>query len=526
MLTFQDFSQRFARVPMPAVNEPVQAFLWQHLEPQDVAPTLLRLGTQAMRNISDLENLDGPADWKELGLPLGIQKRLQFALHQSRQSGGGDTGDAAAPIALPAREAPEENSLTWRVRNRHPRLPPPAPAPAAPDPLLHALHSLKPPSMPPPPRLLNGVIANKDAKIRYLHIPRTGGVALSKELQLALSPRPASIDVVVGNTMQAETCFKNWRRESDLNVVMLRSPRDHLLSMYSLCDDGGFCGPPFCPKEARETWVRTFGSAGVTSGKAIQFALSRTNRTITVGLSAWINTFLRANPTQEVRRYGCYDPRNLQMRALSCLASFHVQRGRFASHRFHRDSANGTNEALRMLRPEKADVVGITELYRTTSCIAQFRYKGSMPERCFSMCDHESTLVTDGQQLKGNHSSTNKDDAAAPTAKTSDSAACRKDAFCVDRHGVSRINTHDSGFTPALLQDMDALTREDLRVYGYAVKRVLTDAIGLEKQFAGLKMVCPSDYAQLAPVVLLMPMQVRNEVQELTAKLRSGEMPL
>jgi hypothetical protein len=181
-------------------------------------------------------------------------------------------------------------------------------------------------------------------EVRLTHIPKTAGITLDREVR-ALNYTLRSKDA-----WDNEQCYPVWRHPTAVNMVMLRSPRDHVVSMFLEC--------------RYHHGLRV----GLGGNPYFQAKIAPHNDT-EAGLVAWLSTFLAGNPHSLV----CYDPRNLQTRALSCNA-----RDPGASHRFTRNTS--LIVALRNLHT--VDVVGTTEAFHESLCLLRYRVDGALPADC------------------------------------------------------------------------------------------------------------------------------------------------
>lgn len=135
--------------------------------------------------------------------------------------------------------------------------------------------------------------------MQITHIPKVGGFTLFHELAI-------SNITVWSDSYSSETCFRTWYQKGRVNVVVLRKPVEHVVSMFRFCreDDHG-----------RRSGFQT-SSFFLKNVKNVSFE---------EGLSRWVDHYL-LTPHSDL---GCYNPVNLQTRALVC-----NRRGAAASHRF------------------------------------------------------------------------------------------------------------------------------------------------------------------------------------------------
>ena len=120
-------------------------------------------------------------------------------------------------------------------------------------------------------------------------------------------------------------CHAVAKNRSVVNLVMLRSPRRHVASQYYECryslwgrlTTGVQCN------------LRTGECAGPMSKSSNFSALFVRDMSFYSGLHAWVAHYA-SNLSRPVPEYGCYNPRNMQSRALTCqqpdIFASHVQR--------------------------------------------------------------------------------------------------------------------------------------------------------------------------------------------------------
>jgi hypothetical protein len=262
-------------------------------------------------------------------------------------------------------------------------------------------------------------------QVTLLHIPKAGGVSFDydwERMHLHTKFNP-------GDTYRQEMCFgdkENTNHSRD--VVLLRSPRAHIYSQYVMC---------------RYT---TFGD--LKQSPFFQKHIAGTN--MTVGFSKWLRFFETA-PAGIAKGIGhCYDPRNLQTRALVCNRT-----GAAGSHRYWAGTtAKGALSSL-----DDIGVVGITELYRESKCLAVFSSTGSLPASCRCECAKQ-------QQRTQTH----------------------------DDHGLPKHPLSD--LSPEIVAQMDQLTVMDRTVYQRAVKRLIAD-LQAAHLASGVRILCPGTLGRL-----------------------------
>lgn len=128
------------------------------------------------------------------------------------------------------------------------------------------------------------------------------------------------------------------------DIVMLRSPSDHVISMYAHCQQSGGIGQR-----------QGYPPSGIFSPRP------------KISLSGWLALWEAGNVT-EAKRYCEYDPRNLQTARLSLNGSNYEPDADFVTRNPDEDDFIF---AARVVR--NAAIVGVLEEYRGFLCIVQFR---------------------------------------------------------------------------------------------------------------------------------------------------------
>ena len=138
--------------------------------------------------------------------------------------------------------------------------------------------------------------------IHLTHIPKTASTSLGQELRASNCSRRGERFTVTSLTPGGwdgggdESCLAANARASALNVVLLRAPREHVVSMFYMCRDS--------------TWGRL-----VTNRSSFQERFG--GRSNANGLRAWVRHFVALGGSRG-DDFGCYDLRDMQTRQLVC----------------------------------------------------------------------------------------------------------------------------------------------------------------------------------------------------------------
>ena len=130
---------------------------------------------------------------------------------------------------------------------------------------------------------------NKSALLVFLHIPKAAGTSALSDLR--------DRGYRTSNFSQAEPCLRDVHCPSQgaIHFTLLRSPRDHILSQYHMCRDS--------------EWGRLHA------------------RALPATFEAWLDHFLAPNASR-LDAFNCYNPWNMQARALTCSVSKEAGLGR------------------------------------------------------------------------------------------------------------------------------------------------------------------------------------------------------
>ena len=169
--------------------------------------------------------------------------------------------------------------------------------------------------------------------VRFTHIPKTAGTSLDLELRRrqyivpgshagqercfqapGLCGQPMTSCRGACGIVAASECNKTSAQYSGMklvDLVMFREPREHVYSLYMQC--------------RYSIWGRyvTGVACNLLTGSrcanaSSQFeALFVRNHTDASGFRAWVQWFAH-NFSKPVDAFGCYNPRNMQSRVLTC----------------------------------------------------------------------------------------------------------------------------------------------------------------------------------------------------------------
>ena len=130
---------------------------------------------------------------------------------------------------------------------------------------------------------------NEPAQLVFLHIPKAAGTSALSDLR--------DRGYRTSKFSQAEPCLRDVHCPSHgaIHFTLLRSPRDHILSQYHMCRDS--------------EWGRLHA------------------RALPATFEAWLDHFLAPNASR-LDAFNCYNPWNMQARALTCSVSKEAGLGR------------------------------------------------------------------------------------------------------------------------------------------------------------------------------------------------------
>ena len=268
-----------------------------------------------------------------------------------------------------------------------------------------------------------------------LHIPKTAGASLFQQLQVNFDIR--------GTTVSSETCLPPYHEGNTPRVVMLRAPRAHVVSQYLECRYSRW-----------GKWLQQkfpgFRSSYVDNMSDI------------AGMTKWTDHFLRhawapfAQP--DAIDYHCYDPRDMQTRALTCRSN-----ATFASHAA---PAKWRGDASAAVRNAQAPgiILTLTELYRASVCHVHWQLQQRLPQGC----------------------------ACADVAAV---AANQTMGLVRVTHGIPHLEVDE--LPSALVEQIDRLTATDAVVYAVLARKALGAMRDAERD-ANTSFVCADELQKLA----------------------------
>lgn len=210
-------------------------------------------------------------------------------------------------------------------------------------------------SSPPPPMPPLTLLENVN-EIQVVEIAKTAGGDLAARLK----------DILPLNVHADDFCLPETN-PSAMRVALFRAPYNHVLSLYLGCRDekpeSKTFPRPKDPYEGFKTWLQHFNES------ASEDLLRLSRREI--------------KPNQA--DFGCYNPWNMQARVLTCTSwgnTSHLAPGR-THHAKYEELEPDMTAALNHLKI--LDVVGITEYYQTSLCLAVYHATGQLQDQC--TCD-------------------------------------------------------------------------------------------------------------------------------------------
>ena len=215
-------------------------------------------------------------------------------------------------------------------------------------------------------------------------------------------------------------------------------------------------------------------------------AFPRGDKNVSHDFVRWLDHFLskewapdsyrkvRADPYND---YGCYNPWNMQTRAMVCS-------GRSELHHLH--SLKGRNPPAKdvaIARVSAAEFVGISELYDESWCLLQFQLSGKLPSEC--TCDVGSPCTL-----------------GLTTQEGTRLADC-KGHSTQKRHGVPP-HGKASSLGDNVTAKLDRLSRADSELYLVAMTRVVMHLRAVETH-TGIKLICAGRLLQLMETTTHIP---------------------
>jgi hypothetical protein len=265
-------------------------------------------------------------------------------------------------------------------------------------------------------------------EFRLIHIPKTAGTSLGKDVK-----NDAFVESLNLRVLNWEWCFPPHRKDDAFHLMMLRSPRAHVMSQFLEC---------------KYDW---WGKA-VTQNTAFPHSLDDD-----LGFAVWLDHFWppRAYDCDcadmadcdclREDDFNCYNPHNMQSRSLTCSGT-----GPYNSHHVAQDTGIVPSAQEAVANLGKIEWVGIVELYDESLCLFFYKVEGRLRDHC--ACERSN-----------------------PERHHND-------------HGVPPHDVESQA--KAVLQLVDRITAVDQVVYRAAVHRVVNELRVLEKK-AGVQILCP-----------------------------------
>lgn len=228
---------------------------------------------------------------------------------------------------------------------------------------------------------------------RISHIPKTAITAFESE---------AKKQIKVNETMDwHEDCLTTskhptYSSSEDYVLMFFREPHAHVLSQYFQCDYGwsGLEGPEY------DDFPRVLPHRQLAKAEGLLARAKETGRPSDYlnrryrdkyvktmnNMDNWLDHFL-TNWTLEKGGFACYDPRDMQTRALVCNGVWD------ALHLILDESLLNPNLQLAINRMKSLWHVGISELFHESVCIWEYQYHGQLPNYCNCALGLERPLI-------------------------------------------------------------------------------------------------------------------------------------
>ena len=248
-----------------------------------------------------------------------------------------------------------------------------------------------------------------DQRVRVVHIPKTAGASLTADLSangFTFTPARSSAQ---------EQCYEAIRVPHGFHIVFFRDPREQIFSLYLECrfDVWGHRVTQQAATRLRPgEKVKLVGDDADTDDPEGNIQPSPAPEGVSPALDAdlldavdtfprsgnvstdfveWLDYFLHSDWSPDGVRlirddpyndYGCYNPWNMQTRAMTCS-------GRSELHHLHNVAARvPPTKDVGLARVDSAEFVGIAELYDESWCLLQFQLSRKLPAAC--TCDVSS----------------------------------------------------------------------------------------------------------------------------------------
>ena len=295
------------------------------------------------------------------------------------------------------------------------------------------------------------------------HCPKTGGTLLREILKSELSPRGHLVE-------GSEACYRYARTAGAFHVSALRSPRAHVLSQFYMCRFSSWA-------------LRSRGST--TSPSLLRLEIARNYTEDYSDFADWLSHYVRpqlelAPAGRKKDEYSCYYPNNMQTRFLSCrgkVTSAHTGKERATAKLGAWNSDEPLADALESLH--EIDFVAITDLFDESVCALRVKVGGgaaaALPRDC--LCPSGAA-------------------AAIAPARGQFSPQFSRD------HGLPAHSV--AALPPPLLPLVDALTRDDARLFVAGLARLLRELAAVERAVRG-RLVCDAKLRALRAELSYLP---------------------
>ena len=292
--------------------------------------------------------------------------------------------------------------------------------------------------------------------LRLFHIPKSAGTSLHLELkQLGLGHHPVR-----------ETCVPPHRLPEStrhpLHFLMLRAPRAHVLSLFTHCKYYQWLREANEPNPSRPRIDKVSRKPYAWPPFIDTASLTRRHRPNANGLEAWLRHYIGGG-NEAVERFGCYDPRDMTTRALTCTDSRNWATHALQPHANTRSTSAAVNELASL------QLVGITEFYHESMCLLRLRLEGRLPASCDG-CDASSSSSSERHVRM--------------------------------THGLPRLAL--AKLPSETLDLIDAITRSDQTVYAAGVSRLRRDLLDAEAA-TGRRIICDETLRSAASLPLPLP---------------------